>query len=439
MAKTPDLLEYAKTVLLENDKGRHTIPSSGIYPHQWLWDSCFIAIGQRHYDVDRAKTEILSLLRGQWHNGMLPNIILSETSLLGRKRDFWRSKLNPNAPDDVATSGITQPPMVAEAIVQIGAKLPIAERRGWYKTVYPALLKYHQWLYTERDPHQEGLTIQIHPWETGMDNTPPWMAEIQQHLLPTWIHIIQVLHLEPLITMLRRRSHLVPAEQKIGTVDGLVLYSTQRRLRRKEYDIDRILSHSLFAVEDLAFNSILIRANQHLTEIAKVIKEPLPADLKASMARTEAALEKLWDPYSEQYYSRNFVTHRLLKEPSIATLLPLYAGTISKERAAQLVQPLHNEHLFDTLFPVASVPVNSAYFNPHGYWQGPSWLNLNWLIIKGLERYGFRQEANHIRETSLAMVGEHGSYEYFSPLDGSPAGAHDFSWTAALTIDLIKT
>lgn len=438
MAQKPDLFEYAKSVLQENDKGRHTIPSGGIYPHQWLWDSCFIAIGQRHYDVDRAKTEILSLLRGQWHNGMLPNIVMSETSLIGRKHDFWRSQLSPNAPDDIATSGITQPPMIAEAIVQIGAKLPMAERRSWYRTVYPAVLKYHQWLYAERDPHQEGLTLQVHPWETGMDNTPPWMAEIEQHQQPFWIHAVQTLHLEPILSLLRRRTHLVPAEQKIGTVDGLVMYSVQRRLRRKEYDIDRILSHSLFAVEDLAFNSILIRANHHLREIAKTIKQHIPADLKVSMERTETALEKLWDPYSEQYYSRNFVTHRLLKEPSIATLMPLYAGCISKERAAQLVKLLHNEHMFDTAYPVASIPINSAYFRPHGYWQGPSWLNTNWLIINGLERYGYTAEAKRIREQSLAMVAEHGSYEYFSPLDGSPAGAHDFSWTAALAIDFLR-
>jgi hypothetical protein len=36
------------------------------------------------------------------------------------------------------------------------------------------------------------------------------------------------------------------------------------------------------------------------------------------------------------------------------------------------------------------------------------------------------------------MVGEAGFYEYFSPFDGSGKGAPNFSWTAALTIDLIN-
>ena len=75
-----------------------------------------------------------------------------------------------------------------------------------------------------------------------------------------------------------------------------------RRLRRKSYDIDKILSHSLFAIEDLTFNCVLIRANQHLSEIAKLLKEDLPGELAQSMAKTEKALEQLWDPYSGQYY-----------------------------------------------------------------------------------------------------------------------------------------
>jgi len=37
------------------------------------------------------------------------------------------------------------------------------------------------------------------------------------------------------------------------------------------------------------------------------------------------------------------------------------------------------------------------------------------------------------------MVFKSGCAEYFNPLTGEPAGAKDFSWTAALTIDLLKS
>src|SRR5665213_300457 len=102
-----DMLSAAKAVLEKNDQGIFTIPAEGLYPHQWLWDSCFIAIGRRHYDTDRAKQEVLSLLRGQWANGMLPHMIFDKDLRYREDRNLWRSWVNPFAPDDVTTSGIT--------------------------------------------------------------------------------------------------------------------------------------------------------------------------------------------------------------------------------------------------------------------------------------------------------------------------------------------
>jgi glycogen debranching enzyme len=84
------------------------------------------------------------------------------------------------------------------------------------------------------------------------------------------------------------------------------------------------------------------------------------------------------------------------------------------------------------------VPKSSAYFDPFKYWQGPSWVNTNWMIIDGLIRYGFGLEAKELELKTLQLVAKSGMFEYFNPLNARPAGAADFSWTAALTIDLIK-
>lgn len=433
-----DLFEAAKTVLEMNDTGLYTVPAQGPYPHQWLWDSCFTAIGQRHYDIDRAKTEILSLLRGQWANGMFPNMIFNHARQYRRERDIWRSWLSTDAPDNVHTTGITQPPLVAEAVVRIGENLNKVERRAWYKTVFPSLLAYHEWLYAERDPHQEGLVLQIHPWETGLDSTPPWIHELHEHQLPTWVQVVHKVGLDKVISLFRRDVKYVSPSQRLSTLDALAFYAVQRRLRRKNYDIKRVLSHSLFAIEDITFNSIFIRANTHLQAIAKYLKIELSDELLERMQKTESSFAALWDPYSRQYFSREFVTHRLLKDSSIGTLMPLYAGCISQERAGQLVKMLEDEHAFGAPYPIPSVPLNSEWFSEHAYWQGPTWLNMNWLIIDGLKRYGYKEHAAALRESTLEMVKNAGFAEYFSPLDGSPAGAENFSWTAALTIDLLK-
>jgi neutral trehalase len=433
-----DLAQKATEVLKNNDRGGWTVPAGDLYPHQWLWDSCFIAIGLRHIDIKRAQTELRSLLRGQWSNGMLPNIIFTSGKHHRRDRELWRSWVNPFAPSDVATSGITQPPMLAEAILRVGQKLKLPERRSWYKEMLPHLIFYHEWLYADRDPHKEGLVLLLHPYESGLDSSPSWVSELRKHSMPLWLSALEKLHLGGFITLFRRDTQHTTLAQRMNNIEATASWAAMYRLRRKAYNSEAILSRSLFAVEDLSFNCILIRANKCLREIAKVANHQLSEDLLQNIAKTEAALEQLWDEHSGEYYSRSFVGHKLVEEPTIATLLPLYAGSISKQQAEHLVQLLKRRRLFSTSWPVPSVPLSSLYFDPYRYWQGPTWINTNWLIIEGLKHYGYNIEAALLRDRTIQLVNKSGFYEYFNPLNADPAGAANFSWTAALTIDLLK-
>ena len=59
--------------------------------------------------------------------------------------------------------------------------LPQADRRAFLAEVFPGILLYHRWLYRERDLRHGGLVTLIHPWECGLDTTPPWMGELRPH------------------------------------------------------------------------------------------------------------------------------------------------------------------------------------------------------------------------------------------------------------------
>ena len=103
----------ARQVLDQNRRGDWTCPSDGIYSHQWLWDSCFVAIGVAHDDPPACGGELRALFRGQWANGMLPHMVFAAGVRDIGSRRIWRSTKNPLAPRDVATSCITQPPLPA--------------------------------------------------------------------------------------------------------------------------------------------------------------------------------------------------------------------------------------------------------------------------------------------------------------------------------------
>ena len=69
------LARSARTVLDDNWLGGATKPAPRLYPHQWSWDSAFVAIGNRHDRWDRAALEMRTLFDAQWSNGMVPHIV----------------------------------------------------------------------------------------------------------------------------------------------------------------------------------------------------------------------------------------------------------------------------------------------------------------------------------------------------------------------------
>jgi hypothetical protein len=116
-----DYLERAKQILDQNWVGSSTKPSPSLYPHQWNWDSGFIAIGLSHYNTSRAITEIEPLFEAQWSNGMLPQIVFNPDAQghYFPEPDFWQTGRSPWAPAEKLTSGITMPPVHAVAVEKI--------------------------------------------------------------------------------------------------------------------------------------------------------------------------------------------------------------------------------------------------------------------------------------------------------------------------------
>ena len=69
------LWDDAIRVLRANDLGGWTKPAPSLYPHQWSWDSAFVAIGLARIDPDRALRELETLFATQWADGRVPRIV----------------------------------------------------------------------------------------------------------------------------------------------------------------------------------------------------------------------------------------------------------------------------------------------------------------------------------------------------------------------------
>ena len=173
-----------------------------------------------------------------------------------------------------------------------------------------------------------------------------------------------------------------------------------------------------------------------VTQIADELDVGIDPELERRFPTTIAALDELWDESSGQYYSRNAITGALIKVPTVATFLPLWAD-VPADRAARLVGHLADESGYWPRYPVPSVPTDHRQFDPQRYWKGPTWVNMNWAIIQGLRECGATDVADELRSRTLELTDQHGFAEYFSPLTGEGFGAEAFSWTAALVLDLL--
>jgi neutral trehalase len=213
------------------------------------------------------------------------------------------------------------------------------------------------------------------------------------------------------------------------------------QMRAVDWDQKRYLETAPLQVQDVIFNAILCRANVDLATIAETIGED-PAQAREWHEQTSRAInDRLWDEQDRLYYSYDRVAGELLKDDTLAGFLTLYGRVAPEDRAGILIQ----EHLLDERrfcpgggYPVPTTAMSSPYFNPENYWLGPVWVNTNWMILHGLRAYGRRDLSDDLKVKTLQLVEQSGYREYFNPTTGEGYGTESFSWTSALTIDLVE-
>ena len=425
------LLSKATATLQQNDTGRFIKPGPRQYPHQWNWDTPFVAIGLAHVDAPRARDEIRALLLGQWRDGFLPHVIYhGGASDYFPNPEFWQTERSPQAPP-ISTSGITQPPLLATAVRHIHALSgDDSTSIDFLREVYPSLLGWHRWLYSARDPEGSGLVAIIHPWESGTDNSTRWtepMQRITPHDLPAYAR--------------RDAVHVIAGERPQAADYERYIYLIDR-FRRARYDPQDLFATSPFLVQDVLFNALLHRANEDLRWLAAQLNEPA-AEIETWLSRTRDAFrQSLWHEQAGLYYDYDLRAGTPIRENSCATFIPLFAGIPDEHTAQRLVEEqLRNPLAYapgpHARYYLTSTAISSPDWEPRRYWRGPVWVPINWLLIHGLRRYGYSDLAAKIRRQTLDLVAQNGFHEYYDPRDGSGCGSPDFSWTAALTIDLL--
>ena len=453
------ITSICKEVLDENRVNNWTAPSKRVYPHQWLWDSCFHVIGIANYDIARACNELRSLFRGQWSNGMVPSIVLGQNFL---SRKYWKSSLSPFAPS-IPTSGITQPPLLAEALLKcVDVLLMEAQESAavaLIREILPKIINHHKWLYSNRDLGSTGRLIIFHPWETGLDSAPYWRTLVAKSKIPSWIKFAETTQLTKIITGFRHDVKNIDASQRIDNAYLLKLHHVAHLLRSCAYDSRKFMTKKSLAVESAFFNSVAVRNNIIIESLAHVGNVPITNMLSEKFKVAEGALSDFFDSAKGTFVNIDHRTGERLDIDSIEELLPIYSGVLTPTQTELIVNKIEDPKKYYSKFPVPSVPLDSKNYDEERYWQGPVWINTNWLLANGLRHSGYKDKSYGLESLTCDLVeqGLFGNkhshvlgsfsekeqhvtgkiYEYYSAKTGAGLGAENFSWSASLTIDML--
>jgi glycogen debranching enzyme len=186
-------------------------------------------------------------------------------------------------------------------------------------------------------------------------------------------------------------------------------------------------------------NTYLVMQMECLGRIARVIGLSGEADdwEQRAQAHLQRMIASLWDEKAGLFRAkRNGETIPVLTP---INLFPLITGRLPDEIAAQLVEHLTDPAEFWTKYPIPSVAANDPLYNPMQMWRGPTWINVNYMMIEGLERSGYPVVARELRRRTLDLVMQHSDiYEFYHPQSSEPGtnAATMFGWSAALFIDL---
>ena len=411
-------IRFAKKTLINNRRSNYTLPTNTkLYPAQWNWDSAFIALGYSNFNLDYSFKEIETLISGQWDDGMIPHILFHIKDL-----NYTPNYKAWNCGRKVSSSGITQPPILASILRIIIERQKLSKKKiKKYQILILKIKKYLEWFIRYRDPKKTGLISILHPWESGYDNSPLWdkpMSKIKTDLN---------------LNYKRKDNKIVNQSQRPLKIDYDRYVTIKNHLKEMNYDPKKLYFKSKFNVVDVGFNSLFLKALKDLDFLLGYIGKRSPY-LKNYIFLNEKKLIKLFNLKKMKFKNKDLKNNFSVEIPSITNFFMLFADLSNNLINKRLIKSLKKYYKKEKyLFP--SISSRHKSFEEKRYWRGPVWINCNWIIYQGLKNKD-KKFAEIIRKKTIDLIENKKFYEYYSCKSGLGMGAKNFSWTAALYLDL---
>jgi alpha,alpha-trehalase len=218
------------------------------------------------------------------------------------------------------------------------------------------------------------------------------------------------------------------------------------------WDMTTRFSDHCLSYIPIDLNALLYKYEIDFARHAEIVGDQGALELWKGKAkeRQETVNAYLWNEEKGFFFDYNYVENIQSKVWSLAGFYPLWTGMATEEQAARMVKNLtkfmHDGGLSTTASP--TTPHNPDHKHNHQWAYPNGWAPLHWLVIRGLERYGYKDEAAEIAKrwlkTNLDYYKEHGvfreAYNVVTPTVTPEPGVYPpqlgFGWTNGVFIDL---
>jgi alpha,alpha-trehalase len=205
---------------------------------------------------------------------------------------------------------------------------------------------------------------------------------------------------------------------------------------------DRWLSHL-----PIDLNSILYAREMDFARAAELLGETERAVAwhQRAAERAKSIQQLMWDEGQGFFFDYDWERQERCPSLSVAGFYPLWAGFATREQAVRVIE----EWLPRFEFPGGLV--TSLQARAGRQWAYPNgWAPLQWIVVEGLERYGFKDESQRLRQKwcencARVFAATGAMWEKYNVADtntppefglyGSMAG---FGWSNAVFVDFAR-
>ncbi|CED56994.1 putative lipoprotein [Aliivibrio wodanis] len=427
----------------------------------WPWDTWKQAYAMAHFNPEVAKDNIRAMFAYQiqaddtvrpWDAGFIPDLLAYNTSLeRGGDGGNWNERN-------------TKPSLAAWAVMEV---YKTTEDKAWLEEMYPKLVAYHDWWLRNRDNNGNGVPEygasrdKAHNTDNGDMLFTVERGDKKEELagLDKYQEIIKsgnYDHIEiPAQTAASWESGRDDAAA-FGFIDKDQLDAyVANGGKRSDWEVKfaqnrdkdgTLLGYSLLQ-ESVDQASYMFSDNQYLAQMADILGKDTDAkefrekaDKLASYINTcmfDEGTGFFYDIRIEDKPLANGCAGKPIVERGKGPegWSPLFNKAATQANADAVVKVMKDTSEFNTYIPLGTAALSSPAFGPDIYWRGRVWVDQFYFGLKGMESYGYRDDAVEMAgaffDHADGLVGDGPIRENYNPLTGDQQGAPNFSWSSA--------